>query len=364
MPASSYAVGPHWRLVFQDMGLDSARLLKLAGLPEDLFSRGATRISQAEYSAYWKAVDQVAVSVPVPVTFAKTLTVEAFGAYVFAAVCCTDLNSAAERIANYKPIIGPTRIHVARDEHRTRLMLTWPEGMEVPESIALVELLFWVALVRLTTRSDISPIEVSGPILPHRPEAYREYLGVDVTPAPTWSISFAAKDAARVFLTANEAMWQFFEPALRKRLSELQVGATFSERVRAALLELLPAGGASMEAVGTKLAMGKRTIQRRLGDENVTFQGLLAETRAALARHYLQQSDLPAASISFLLGYDDPNSFYRAFHTWTGMTPDAFRSGRSTAPGVESGALTRPPSRGHGGGSFNDPSSSGANQHH
>jgi AraC-like DNA-binding protein len=34
-----------------------------------------------------------------------------------------------------------------------------------------------------------------------------------------------------------------------------------------------------------------------------------------------------SAEISFLLGYDDPNSFTRAFHHWTGTTPEAFRSG-------------------------------------
>ena len=30
--------------------------------------------------------------------------------------------------------------------------------------------------------------------------------------------------------------------------------------------------------------------------------------------------------ISFLLGYEEPNSFYRAFRGWTGKTPDAIRS--------------------------------------
>ena len=33
-----------------------------------------------------------------------------------------------------------------------------------------------------------------------------------------------------------------------------------------------------------------------------------------------------SAEISFLLGYDDPNSFIRAFHGWTGNTPERMRS--------------------------------------
>jgi catechol 2,3-dioxygenase-like lactoylglutathione lyase family enzyme len=31
---------------------------------------------------------------------------------------------------------------------------------------------------------------------------------------------------------------------------------------------------------------------------------------------------MTAAQISFLLGYENPSSFYRAFHSWTGQTPE------------------------------------------
>ncbi|MFC5262271.1 helix-turn-helix domain-containing protein [Kribbella qitaiheensis] len=56
--------------------------------------------------------------------------------------------------------------------------------------------------------------------------------------------------------------------------------------------------------------------------ESTTFQLVLRETRKSLARHYLSTPQLTAAEISDLLGYDDTNSFYRAFHTWTGRTPE------------------------------------------
>ncbi len=36
---------------------------------------------------------------------------------------------------------------------------------------------------------------------------------------------------------------------------------------------------------------------------------------------YLSNRDLNTEEISFLLAFRDPNSFYRAFQDWTGMTP-------------------------------------------
>ncbi|WP_354338449.1 AraC family transcriptional regulator [Pseudomonas kilonensis] len=43
-------------------------------------------------------------------------------------------------------------------------------------------------------------------------------------------------------------------------------------------------------------------------------------THESLARHYLGETTLSGAEIAFLLGFEDPNSFYRAFQDWTGQT--------------------------------------------
>ena len=34
---------------------------------------------------------------------------------------------------------------------------------------------------------------------------------------------------------------------------------------------------------------------------------------------------MTGAEISVMLGYEDPNSFFRAFHAWTGETPEQAR---------------------------------------
>jgi AraC-like DNA-binding protein len=128
-------------------------------------------------------------------------------------------------------------------------------------------------------------------------------------------------------------MWEVFEPGLRQRLSALDEQASTSDRVRAVLLEMLPAGMSSIDAVAQRLALSKRSLQRHLGDESVSFQDVLNQVRQELAQHYLVNSNISPGEISWLLGFQESNSFVRAFRSWTGKTPSAYRLGcESGAP--------------------------------
>ena len=49
-----------------------------------------------------------------------------------------------------------------------------------------------------------------------------------------------------------------------------------------------------------------------------------------MADYYLECTELNSSDIAFLLGYQDVNSFLRAFHSWTGMTiGEAIRQNKS-----------------------------------
>ena len=91
-------------------------------------------------------------------------------------------------------------------------------------------------------------------------------------------------------------MWNTFEPTLQKRLSDLDESATTAERVHAGLLELLPSGSGSIEAVAQRLGTSTRTLQRRLSQEHKNFQTVLNDTREKLARHYLKSSDMTGSA--------------------------------------------------------------------
>jgi AraC-like DNA-binding protein len=321
----NYAVNPGWQLLLVDAGINVGNVLRRAGLPKNLFTHGPKTITTEQYFALFEAIEAEAGVPDLPLVLGRALSLEAFDPPIFAATCSPNLNVAAERIARHKKLVCPMSLDVERRPHETVLRFLWPDGVKPSRKASLLELVFWVALIRLTTREEVVPLRAVAPTLPEDGTAYREFFGVDITQGPVTEISFSAEDAERPFLTASDRMWEFFEPELRRRLSELEADTSVDDQVRAALLESLPAGEASMEAVARDLAMSTRTLQRRLKEEGTTFQNVLSETRESLARHYLANSGMSAGEISFLLGYDDPRSFYRAFQSWTGLTPQLAR---------------------------------------
>ena len=123
-------------------------------------------------------------------------------------------------------------------------------------------------------------------------------------------------------------MWDYFKPELTKRLSELSVDDSTSARVRSILTELLPNGEFTVDDVAKKLGYSKQTLhdnQRKLSSENTTFQKQLNSTREVLALNYLQNTDMTTSDIAYLLGYQEFNSFLRAFSIWKCMSISEYR---------------------------------------
>jgi AraC-like DNA-binding protein len=175
------------------------------------------------------------------------------------------------------------------------------------------------------TREKILPNYLTTDHLPSNKNAFKDFLGVPVQRGSSHCVAFKKSDAQRPFLTANEDMWSAFEPELRLRLAQNGAAISVRQRVRMALLEALPGGGVKMGAVAKRIGMSQRSLQRHLEIEGQNYKNLLQSIRLNLSKHYLQNTTLPTAEIAFLLGFEEPNSFFRAFRSWTGTTPEQFR---------------------------------------
>ncbi len=326
MQMMKFQVDPGWQVLLKDLEIDPAEVLLRAQLPADLFSRTDMALSAPEYFQLWDAMVATSNDSAFPLKLGRSISVESFNPPIFAALCSPNLNVAMERLSHFKRLIGPMTLDVDISESATTISLDCLyKDHPLPDSLVSTELVFLVHLIRLATRETITPMAIVSTSALIEKEGFSDFFGIAPTLGSQNTLQFSASDAQRPFLTVNERMWHFFEPELRKRLSEIEREEGFATRVRSALLELLPSGQSTIDDVAGKLALSRRTLQRRLGEESTSFQVELNKTREQLARHYLSNSTLTGAQISFLLGFEDPNSFVRAFQSWTGQTPRQLR---------------------------------------
>ena len=325
-----FTLDKEWPMLFKSLDISAQEVLRYAQLPPDLFLRKNPAVTADEYYRFWNGLAHATRNqADFALQLCKIVSANTIAPAIIAFLSSSNLNVALKRIAHYKPVVAPVHMQVEQNEHHTSLVFSGlsPDG-SLPTLFIIFELIFWLELARTATAEQLIPETVHSKIAIPQSEKYETFLGTHINPDEVNRLTFSAADAAKPFLTVNHAMWEMLEPAFDKRMEDLNQNASFRERVRACLLEMIPSGCYSMAHVAATLAISSRTLQRRLQDEGTTFQKVLDELREELARHYLNATDYSSAEISFLLGYEEPNSFFRAFRTWTGQTPEIVRANR------------------------------------
>lgn len=102
--------------------------------------------------------------------------------------------------------------------------------------------------------------------------------------------------------------------------------SSLTDEVKRLIRGLLPTGQCSTEAIASHLSMHKRTLQRKLAQENTTYEQILASERQVIVTKYLKDPNLKLSQISGLLGYSEQATFNRACRAWFGVTPRAYRA--------------------------------------
>ncbi len=337
---ASYAVGVSanglvnidrsWLLLLTDLGVRVENVFRRAGLPLDLQARESVKLDVAEYCALYAALEAETQDPLLPIRIAESVSPDAFHPAIFASLCSPNLATALTRLSGYKELVAPMAVDVEESADGLFVGVRWldPSAAMSP-GMAATELTLTVQIARVGMRERVVPMRVEGLEALDAAGAYATFFGVAPTPSSRFGVTFSSADARRPFLTASEAMWDVFAPELQRRLTQLHATATTAERVRTILLETLPSGEATVDGVAQRLGVGARTLQRNLKREGVTFKDVVSATRRDLAMHYLKETPLSHPEIAFLIGFDEPSSFFRAFKGWTGTTPQAVRS----APG-------------------------------
>ncbi len=318
-------VGKAARILMSELGLDPVVVLRRAGLPSGLLEGDGSKILLADYYRLLSSVTDEAADPLLALKLGDAAGIDYFDPAFFAAMCSPNMNVAAVRLADYKRLVSPFILDVKIGSDATQIAFVCKSDAPIHPTMALTEIVFLVNFARRATRHQIIPQSVSMPFDPPDGVAYEAHFGCPIAQGVHRSVTFTAVDATRPFVTHDDEIWALFEPHLRRQIEDRGGDPTTQTKVAHCLNELLPSGRATVEDVARELAMSKRTLQRRLADEGTNWLEVLSDAREALAKHYLTTTEYGAAEVSFLLGYEDPNSFFRAFKRWENTSPEMWR---------------------------------------
>lgn len=311
----------------KSIGLNPATVLRRSDLPLTVYS-GETSVTTAQNFAIWRAINELSGDASLGWKFMSQVETAHYHPTLLAALHARTYRESIERLARYKKLCSAEEFSITPKGAEVVVEVSWPfAGTEAPPAL-LIDAIFALILElgRRGTKSILSPkrVELARPA--NRKTGLEDYFGCAVKfNAAHNTFVLRAADLDLPFATHNEELLQMLTPQFDNQLKAAPTKKRIVEQVKWVLTRLLSGSRPDLLMVAKELGMSDRTLQRRITDEGTTFRDLLNDTRRELVRKYLGDPSVEITETAFLLGYEDPTSFYRAFRSWEGKTPAEWR---------------------------------------
>jgi AraC-like DNA-binding protein len=311
----------------EELGVRAPAVLRRAGLPQGCINQPRVLLKTDELFALWRAVGEVSVDPAIGLQLGTETKTERFHPIGLAALSSENFGAAIHQMARYKQLSCPEEILQEKDDEEWSIQFRWLLANEAEPQVLSECCFAWVlSIARHGTGTRLSPLRVEFVQPRAHSRTIERYFGCPVVSgAARNAIVFRAADAERPFVTRNAELLGMLAPQFEEELKQENRDENFIERVRLAIQQKLAGRRPNVEEIADTLHISSRTLQRRLQDEGSSFQRALEEARRQLARHYLNNSVLELNEAAYLLGYEDSNSFVRAFRTWEGVPPSRWR---------------------------------------
>lgn len=308
-------------------GIPCAKVVRQTKIPLSTIRDGSP-VSTLQFFDLWKSLADISGETTIGLRIATGLEGAVMPPSFLVAYHAQNFRDALQRVARFKHLCAPEDVLISERQSRCDILVNWPhaQGQSVPP--ALVDAT-WAALVemgRKGTSTALVPASVELARKENNRSVYENYYGCRVIfGAKNNRLSFHRSDLDKSFISYNEELLGILTPELDRRLEQQAYNSSMSEQVKWVLRRRLSAGRPDIRSVSTELAVSERSLQRKLMDEGLTFLNLLSETRHQLALEYLANPTLTIIEVAYMLGYEDQNSFFRAFRQWEELTPSVWR---------------------------------------
>lgn len=320
----------------QAEGLSADTLLAGTGLCAAELADDEVRTSSRQFVLACANALAAGASPELPFRMGAAMRVSSYGLYGFALLTCQTARECMLFAQRFHRLAAPT-FHLSLSESDGQAAWTFSNLLGLDEGSALYHFLlaFQLAL-QMSLARDIWPggfapdrITLRQPRPAHH-ALYRQHLGCEAEfDAGHDGASFDARLLDAPLQLHNPLTATMVRRLCERLLAQANTTGALARRVYALLAER-PGPFAGMDEVAEALNTTARTLRRRLQDEGTSFQQVLNELRANLAKEYLRNTRMSSDDIAQALGFSDSANFRQAFRKWTQHSPSEFRRAGAT----------------------------------
>lgn len=317
--------------VLNDLGSNSAELLKQAGVDPKLFDNADNQISLAARGHLLERCAKVTRCPHFGLLVGGQVTLDSLGLVGQLVKHSPDVRAALEALCRYFHLHAEgVAVEVKVDGGQALLSYNIYEatipGIDQTSDGAVAAML---NIMRELCGPDFKATE--SWFAHRRPlniEPYRKLLGVRLEfDADVYALVFSSSWLTRALPPTDRTLLRLLQEKVVEQ--EQLHGRSFPEQVQAVMRTALTFNQVTADRLAAMFDMHVRTFHRHLSEHGTSFQVLLDKTRCAVACHLLEDDSRSLPRITELLGFAEVRSFIRAFKRWTGSTPTEWRKTRT-----------------------------------
>ena len=310
--------------------LDVARrdgMLQASGIPPALLEENAARVTTEQFASLYQTLARE-MDDELPGMFSRPAR-----AGTFKYLCLTVLDARNLRTALYRftrffhLLLDDVAFEMTRDAQSTRVALRMRTPAAAANTFAqeiLLRLVHGVISWLAGKKMPLLRVDLAFARPAHAADYGALYPGPAYFDQPVTALHFDTLLLDGPIRQDQKSLAEFMRRAPGDWLFNSFPERLISHGVREHLQTRLNCA-AAIEDVALALHVSVRTLSRRLRDEETSFQSIKDELRRDVAIERLTKTAVPIAVIAAELGFDSSATFHRAFKSWTGSTPGAYR---------------------------------------
>ena len=310
-------------------GVPMDRLLRGSVLENSSLDVEAGRISRTEFFRLWELAMELTGDSALSLHCIESLEARTTVSHLIAHASC--LGHALESLFQYQGLLSDDPILQRLEGEQTASLRVLPLAEQTLTVRRLWAELLMSSLFRLLRRFEpgAQPERVSFEFA--APPYSYEYMrifgsGVRFEQLYTEIVIDRALLAAQA-PERDEELHKAVQELAERQVMRLTHSTPYATRVSQFLSQHARPYQIEMQTVANALGLSVRSLRRRLAIEGHSYNKVVSETLAAIAKRLLSNRRYTIQEVAYEMGFTDTTAFHHAFRRWTATTASSYRRG-------------------------------------